>query len=102
MKANVTVSSTIRSMFHSMFHAADSVGRDQHGRGNQRRSSQEKLVLRQKELDQLLALGIHPEGLAGRLRLVLTIGCYHDFRFTRDILSTGAAYERADLAIKAL
>jgi hypothetical protein len=58
--------------------------------------------VRQEALNQLFALGIHPASMAGRLRLVLTIGCYGDFRFTRDILSTGAAYERSDLAIQAL
>jgi hypothetical protein len=69
------------------------------GRG---RSGTEERVLRREELDRLSALGIHPEGLAGRLRLVLTIGCYRDFRFTRDILRTGAAREQVDLAIQAL
>jgi hypothetical protein len=33
---------------------------------------------------------------------VLTIGCYNDFRFTRDILSTGAASDQVELAIQAL
>ena len=64
--------------------------------------SRERSVLRQEELAQLSVLGIHPEGLAGRLRLVLSIGCYHDFRFTRDILSTGAASQQAEMAIQAL
>jgi hypothetical protein len=59
-------------------------------------------VLRQGKLEQLARLGIYPDSLAGRLRLVLTIGCYRDFRFTRDILSTGAAREQVDLAIQAL
>jgi hypothetical protein len=58
--------------------------------------------VREEALSQLFALGIHPAMMAGRLRLVLTIGCYGDFRFTRDILSTGAAYEQSDLAIQAL
>jgi hypothetical protein len=62
----------------------------------------EERVLRQQELDRLLAMGIHPPSLAGRLRLVLTIGCYGDFRFTRDILCTGAAREQTDLAIQTL
>jgi len=59
-------------------------------------------VLPPEELARLTALGIHPAGLAGRLRLVLTIGCYNDFRFTRDILKTGGAHEQAEKAIEAL
>ena len=69
------------------------------GRGG---SGAEERVLRREEIDRLSVLGIHPEGLAGRLRLVLTIGCYRDFRFTRDILLTGSAREQVDLAIQAL
>ena len=42
------------------------------------------------------------ERTKARLRLVLTIGCYRDFRFTRDILHTSSAREHADEAIKAL
>jgi hypothetical protein len=67
-----------------------------------RRDDDKKQALRQEELARLAALGIHADGLAGRLRLVLTVGCYHDFRFTRDILSTGGAYDQMDLAIQAL
>lgn len=51
---------------------------------------------------RLSRLGIHPSGMAGRLRLVLTIGCYKDFRFTRDILSTGSKGEEIEMAIQAL
>jgi len=67
-----------------------------------RRNGPGERVLRQEELDRLAALGVHSDSLAGRLRLVLTIGCYGDFRFTRDILSTGAAREQTGLAIQAL
>lgn len=55
-----------------------------------------------EQLARLAALGIHPGGLAGRLRLVMTIGCYKDFRFTRDILSTGAASVQVEMAIQVL
>jgi hypothetical protein len=65
-------------------------------------SEAEAPVPRQEELGQILALGIHPASLAGRLRLVLTVGCYGDFRFTRDILSTSAARDQLDPAIQAL
>lgn len=58
--------------------------------------------MRQEDVAKLARLGIRPDGLAGRLRLVLTIGCYGDFRFTRDILSTSARPEQIDLAIEAL
>jgi hypothetical protein len=58
--------------------------------------------MRQEEVARLLKLGIRPDGLAGRLRLVLTIGCYRDFRFTRDILSSSVKYEQMDGAIEAL
>lgn len=51
---------------------------------------------------RLAKLGIYPDALAGRLRLVLVIGCSGDFRFTRDILSTGAAHERLEEAVQAL
>jgi hypothetical protein len=54
------------------------------------------------KLDRLALLGIHPDGLAGRLRLVLTIGCYSDFRFTRDILSSSTKHEEIERAIEAL
>jgi hypothetical protein len=67
-----------------------------------RRNGPGERVLRQEDLGKLSALGIHPASLAGRLRLVLTIGCYGDFRFTKDILSSGAAREQSDLAIQAL
>lgn len=33
---------------------------------------------------------------------MLTVGCYGDFRFTRDILSTGAAHDRTEQTIEAL
>jgi hypothetical protein len=59
-------------------------------------------VLRDEDLARLATLGIYPDRLAGRLRLVLTIGCYRDFRFTRDILSTGDCGDQIDLAIAAL
>ncbi|MEA2574970.1 MAG: hypothetical protein QOH93_2268 [Chloroflexia bacterium] len=59
-------------------------------------------VLRQQELGLLAALGIYPDALAGRLRLVLVIGCYADFRFTLDILSSGSVRERRDEAVQAL
>ena len=58
--------------------------------------------MRQEEVARLLKLGIRPDGLAGRLRLVLTIGCYRDFRFTRDILSSSVKYEQMEGAIEAL
>src|SRR6266550_5037838 len=59
-------------------------------------------VLRREKLVPLTMLGVRPDGLAGRLRLVLTIGCYRDFRFTRDILSSSVAQEQIELAIDAL
>jgi hypothetical protein len=59
-------------------------------------------VMRQEELASLTILGVRPDGLAGRLRLVLTIGCYRDFRFTRDILSSSAAPEQIELVIEVL
>ncbi|HEX8229205.1 MAG TPA: DUF2695 domain-containing protein [Chloroflexia bacterium] len=67
-----------------------------------RRRQQRKIALQQSKLDRLELLGIHPDGLAGRLRLVLAVGCYSDFRFTRDILSSGAKQEQTELAIEAL
>ena len=67
-----------------------------------RRSAPTERVLRHEDLGRLAALGIHADGLTGRLRLVLPVGCYGDFRFTRDILSTGAAREETDLAIDVL
>ena len=67
-----------------------------------RRNGPEATAPKQEDLGQILALGIHPAGLAGRLRLVLTVGCCGDFRFTRDILSTSAARDQIDLAIQAL
>lgn len=54
------------------------------------------------EVGTLAKLGIRADSLAGRLRLVLTIGCYGDFRFTRDILRTSARPEQIELAIEAL
>lgn len=59
-------------------------------------------IVRQVEMDRLAGLGIRSDGLAGRLRLVLAIGCYGDFRFTRDILSTSARPEQIELAVEAL
>lgn len=59
-------------------------------------------IVRQAELARLMRLGIRPDSLAGRLRLVLPTGCYGDFRFTRDILSTSARREHTELAIQAL
>jgi Protein of unknown function (DUF2695) len=59
-------------------------------------------VVRQAELARLMRLGIRPDSLAGRLRLVLPTGCYGDFRFTRDILSTSGRREQTELAIQAL
>src|SRR5438067_9069185 len=59
-------------------------------------------VMRQEEAAQLVRLGIHPDRLAGRLRLSLPTGCYGDFRFTRDILSTSVRCEQIELAIQAL
>ena len=58
--------------------------------------------MRQEDAARLLKLGIRPDGLAGRLRLVITIGCYGDFRFTRDILGSSAGHDKVDLAIEAL
>lgn len=53
-------------------------------------------------LARLTALGVLPGSLAGRLRLVLLIGCYRDFRFTREILLTSAARAQVDAAIEEL
>jgi len=47
-------------------------------------------------------LGIHPDSLTGRLRLVLSIGCYGDFRFTHDILSSSIQNEQLERAIDIL
>ena len=58
--------------------------------------------LRLRKLDRLLALGIHPDRLAGRLRLVISIGCYGDFRFTQDILSSSLTNEQIEQAIDVL
>ena len=58
--------------------------------------------MRQEEVSRLVMLGIRPDSLAGRLRLVLIMGCYSDFRFTRDILSSSARPEKIELAIEAL
>lgn len=73
-----------------------------HTLGAGRRSEEKLKVLRQAEVVRLALLGIHPDMLAGRLRLVLTTGCYRDFRFTIDILSTSASPEKIELAITAL
>jgi hypothetical protein len=70
--------------------------------GGYSRDEKRNWVVRQEEVARLVRLGIHPDSLAGRLRLVLTIGCYGDFRFTRDILSTSLTPERLELAIEAL
>jgi hypothetical protein len=59
-------------------------------------------VLRPEGLVRLAMFGIRPDGLAGRLRLVLTIGCYRDFRFTRDILSSSMAQEQLEEALDVL
>jgi hypothetical protein len=66
------------------------------------RDEESDRVVRQEDTSRLVKLGIHSDSLAGRLRLVLTIGCYGDFRFTRDILSTSLRPERLELAIEAL
>ena len=71
-------------------------------RAGDRRRHQRKQALQQLKLQRLELLGIHPDGLAGRLRLVLAVGCYSDFRFTRDILSSGAMQEQTEPAIEAL
>jgi hypothetical protein len=60
------------------------------------------VIARQDEIARLAKLGISVDSLTGRLRLVLIIGCYGDFRFTRDILNTGAKPEQKELAIEAL
>jgi hypothetical protein len=54
------------------------------------------------ELARLAALGIRPRDLAARLRLVLPVGCAHDFTQTRAILGTGHARDQVDPAIQAL
>lgn len=59
-------------------------------------------IMREEEVARLGKLGVRPDSLAGRLRLVLTIGCYRDFRFTRDILSSSARPEQVEQAIQAL
>ena len=53
-------------------------------------------------LARLAALGIQPMALAGRLRLVLPVGCSRDFTQTRAILGSGGARDRVDAAIQAL
>ena len=55
--------------------------------------------MRPEGLVRLARLGIRSDSLAGRLRLVLTIGCYADFRFTRDILSSSGKPEQVEQAI---
>jgi hypothetical protein len=40
--------------------------------------------------------------LAGRLRLVLPVGCAHDFTQTRAILRTSSSRDQIDAAIQAL
>ena len=55
------------------------------------------------ELTRLAALGIRPPDLAARLRLVLPVGCAHDFTQTRAILRTGpGAQDQIEAAIQAL
>jgi hypothetical protein len=54
------------------------------------------------EKARLAALGIDPMALAGRLRLVLPIGCARDFTQTRAILLTGGAHVQVDAALQAL
>ncbi len=58
--------------------------------------------MKQEEVARLTRLGIRPDGLAGRLRLVLAVGCYGDFRFTRDILSSSVRQEQMEQAIEVL
>ena len=70
--------------------------------GGSKEAEENHRILRREELVSLSMLGVRPDGLAGRLRLVLTIGCYRDFRFTRDILSSSVAQEQIELAIDAL
>ncbi len=72
------------------------------GWGRRGRDAQNKDAMQQRQLRRLALLGIQPDALAGRLRLVMTIGCYGDFRFTRDILGTGEAPNLVDPAIEAL
>ncbi len=59
-------------------------------------------VLTSAELTRLVALGINPMELAGRLRLVLPVGCARDFTQTRAILRTSAARDQLEAAIQAL
>lgn len=70
--------------------------------GGRARDDKREQIVRQVEVARLLRLGIRPDSLAGRLRLVLIMGCYGDFRLTRDILSTSGRPERIELAIQAL
>jgi hypothetical protein len=82
-------------MFRKLAHVLRHVLRP---RVNQGRADAEH-ALRSEDLARLAALGVHPDRLAGRLRLVLPAGCYQDFRFTRDILSTSVCAEQIDRAI---
>jgi hypothetical protein len=50
----------------------------------------------------LAAVGILPTVLAGRLRLVLPVGCAHDFTQTRSILQSGATGDQVEAAIAVL
>lgn len=70
--------------------------------GGDKRRGQHVQAFQESKLEQLSLMGVHLDSLAGRLRLVLTTGCYGDFRFTRDILSTGAAHGRVEQAIETL
>src|SRR5205809_399330 len=70
--------------------------------GRPRDAEKKHRVLKQEDLVPLTTLGVRPDALAGRLRLVLTIGCYNDFRFTRDILSSSVAQEQIEPVIEAL
>ena len=70
--------------------------------GGRARDDRREQIVRQDEVARLLRLGIRTDSLTGRLRLVLIMGCYGDFRFTRDILSTSGRPERIELAIQAL
>ncbi len=70
--------------------------------GRRGRDDEKKQAGQQRHLRRLALLGIQPDALAGRLRLVMTIGCYSDFRFTRDILGSGAAPGQVELAIETL
>src|SRR5690349_20699997 len=54
------------------------------------------------EWARLAALGIRPMELAGRLRLVLLVGCGRDFTQTRALLRTAGKRDQVEAAIQAL